>query len=98
MTSTEIYDKVRDLADKAAPLGSTLKLDLGDQKIFLDGTGEKNTVSQEDAEADCVLTASPENFSKLLTGDLNPMGAVFSGKLKIKGDMGVAMKVQSLFS
>jgi putative sterol carrier protein len=33
---------------------------------------------------------------KLKTGDLNPMMAVMSGKVKIKGDMGLAMKLQSL--
>jgi putative sterol carrier protein len=97
MTFDELLAKVQDLAAKAGPLGNTLKVDLGDQKIFLDGTGDENTVSTDDKEADCVLHATADNFSKLLQGDLNPMMAVMTGKLKIKGDMGVAMKVQSLF-
>ena len=33
---------------------------------------------------------------KLVKGELNPMMAVMTGKVKIKGDMGVAMKLQSL--
>jgi putative sterol carrier protein len=32
----------------------------------------------------------------LKNGDLNPMMAVMGGKIKISGDMGLAMKVQSL--
>ncbi|MCB0638294.1 MAG: SCP2 sterol-binding domain-containing protein [Lewinella sp.] len=97
MTFEELHTKIKDLAAKTGPLGNTLKIDLGDDKIYLDGTGAENTVSAEDKAADCVLITTSDNLSKLLQGDLNPMMAVMTGKLKIKGDMGVAMKVQSLF-
>ena len=39
-----------------------------------------------------------DDFKSLAAGDLDPMQAVMSGKLKILGDMGVAMKLQSLLS
>jgi putative sterol carrier protein len=38
-----------------------------------------------------------EDLTKLYKGELNAMAAVMTGKIKIKGDMGVAMKLQSLF-
>ncbi|MEM6632447.1 MAG: SCP2 sterol-binding domain-containing protein [Bacteroidota bacterium] len=81
----------------AETLGNTLKFNLGDQALFLDGTGDSNKVSTEDKEADCTIDVSMEDFQSLLSGDLNPMAAVMGGKVKIKGDMGVAMKLQSLF-
>ena len=38
-----------------------------------------------------------DDLNKLMNGDLNPMTAFMFGKLKVSGDMGVAMKLQSLF-
>jgi putative sterol carrier protein len=79
-----------------APLGAKLKFQLGDLVLFIDGTGDKNKVSQSDEEADCTISTDTETFLKLKNGELNPMMAVMSGLVKIKGDMGLAMKLQSL--
>jgi len=97
MEFQNILSEITSRAAKAGPLGSTLKFDFGDgEKIFLDGTGEENAVSAEDKEADCTIKISKENFGKLLNGDLNPMMAFMGGKVKVDGDLGVAMKLQSL--
>ena len=39
-----------------------------------------------------------ETFEKIVAGEQNPTTAYMTGKLKIKGDMGAAMKLQKLFS
>ena len=85
-------------AASAPTLGKTLKFDFGDQQLFIDGTGNQNTVNTENNEADCTVQLSLVDFKSLTTGKLNPMTAVMSGQVKIAGDMGVAMKLQSLFS
>ena len=54
-------------------------------------------VSQGAAEAGCTVSASEENFSKIIAGEQNPTTAYMTGKLKVKGDMGAAMKLQKLF-
>src|SRR5207244_5078110 len=38
--------------------------------------------------ADCTISASEENFLRILRGEQNPTTAYMSGKIKIKGDMG----------
>ncbi len=48
-------------ASKAAALGKTLKFDLGDNKIFLDGSGSGNVVSTEDKDADCTIAVSQDD-------------------------------------
>jgi putative sterol carrier protein len=48
-------------------------------------------------EADCTLTTSAENFQKIISGEQNATTAYMTGKLKIKGDRGAAMKLQKLF-
>jgi putative sterol carrier protein len=48
-------------------------------------------------DGDCTISTSEENFRKIVNGEQNPTTAYMSGKLKIKGDMGAAMKLQKLF-
>jgi len=83
-------------AANTAPIGGKIKFVLDDNPIMIDGTGEENIVTTEDGEADCTISTSMENLIKLKNGDLNPMMAVMSGKVKVSGDMGLAMKLQSL--
>ncbi len=97
MNIESLLSLVQEKAASAGSLGNSIKFDFGDQKLFLDGTGPQNQVSTEDKDADCTVEVSMENFQSLMSGDLNPMAAVMSGQVKIKGDMGVAMKLQSLF-
>lgn len=87
----------RRFAGKKA-LGKTLKFALDSGPVFIDGSGEENTVQAQDAEADCTVTMSREDFDALIAGKLNAMEAVMNGRLKIDGDMGVAMKLQGLFA
>lgn len=77
-------------------IGSTLKFDFDDEQILINGTGDENIVTLDDGEADCVIHMSKADFAALNAGELNAMGAVMSGKIKIKGDMSLAMKLQSL--
>ncbi|MGB1121804.1 MAG: SCP2 sterol-binding domain-containing protein [Saprospiraceae bacterium] len=92
-----ILEKIQEMAANAAPIGSTIKFDLGGNIIHLDGTGSGNLVSQEDKDADCTISMTSEDFQAMLSGNLNPMMAFMGGKIKIDGDMGVAMQLQSLF-
>jgi putative sterol carrier protein len=47
--------------------------------------------------ADVTISASQEIFGKIIAGEQNPTSAYMMGKLKLKGDMGAAMKLQKLF-
>ncbi len=95
MTLDDIVKGIQSKADEADPIGSSLKINIGENIVYIDGTGDSNQVSSEDKEADCVVSITEEHFKDLIKGDLNPMMAFMSGKIKIKGDMGVAMKLQS---
>jgi putative sterol carrier protein len=50
------------------------------------------------ADAKCVVTAKSADFINIVTGKINAQMAFMSGKLKIKGDMGLAMKLQKIIS
>lgn len=96
--SNPVFDQLQQKANEAEAIGGTLKFVIDDLTVYVDGTGNSNVVSQEDAEADCTIATSAAVLMELQSGDLNPMMAVMGGKVKISGDMGLAMKVQSLMS
>ncbi len=55
------------------------------------------SVDEGAEDADCTFSTSEESFEKIVAGEQNPTTAYMTGKLKIKGDMGAAMKLQKLF-
>jgi putative sterol carrier protein len=46
--------------------------------------------------ANCTVTCAAGDFMNIVGGKMNPQMAFMSGKLKIKGDMGLAMKLQKV--
>jgi putative sterol carrier protein len=48
------------------------------------------------ASAGCIVTISATDFGNLVAGKLNPTTAFMTGKLKIAGDMSLAMKLQTV--
>jgi putative sterol carrier protein len=66
----------------------TWKVDVDDGKV---------SVTEGGGDADATISASEETFEQIASGDLNATTAYMTGKLKIQGDMGAAMKLQKLF-
>lgn len=98
MTFEDFTAKVSEAACNAPNLGKKLKLQLDEGVVMIDMTADEAVVSNEDGEADTTIKTSIETLDKLRKGDVNPMMAMMTGKLKISGDMGLAMKLQSLLS
>jgi putative sterol carrier protein len=63
----------------------------GEGAIMLDGTG----VRAGDEAADVTMTAEADVFRAILDGEMNPTMAFMTGKLKVDGSMGMAMKLGS---
>lgn len=74
-------------------LDGSVKFEIEDEgSVRIDGDGARI----DDGEADCTLTANRETFESLLAGELDPTAAFMSGRLKIEGDMGLAMRLGTL--
>jgi putative sterol carrier protein len=85
-------------ASKAAGMTASYKFDIeGSGSWFVDVDDGKVTVTEDGGDADCTISASSETFLKIANREQNPTAAYMSGKLKVKGDMGQAMKLQRLF-
>ena len=97
MSLDAITEQLRARVGEDSGFGARVKFDLGgDGVIFVDAASSPNSVSNDDAEADCTIMISMKNFRKLLAGDLNPATAFMMRKIKVEGDMGIAMKLSSL--
>jgi putative sterol carrier protein len=98
-----VQDFFANLASQADP---TKIAGMSNSYVFdIDGAGQwkvdvddgKITVTEGGGDADVVISSSEETFEKIVAGEQNPTSAYMTGKLKIKGDMGAAMKLQKLF-
>jgi putative sterol carrier protein len=73
----------------------TAKFDIeGEGGVIIDGNGARAS----DEDADVTLSADVETFQGILSGDTNPTSAFMTGKLKVDGDMGMAMKLASVLA
>ncbi|MFN4059635.1 MAG: SCP2 sterol-binding domain-containing protein [Paracoccus hibiscisoli] len=88
---SEVVTKaVEKLSEKIESFDSTAKFVIKDEgAIMIDESG----VRAGDDEAEVTLTASRETFEGIMNGDVNPATAFMMGKLKIDGNMGVAMQL-----
>jgi putative sterol carrier protein len=97
MSLETITQSIRNKMGADSGLDATLKFDCGsDGVIVLDGASTPNSVSNTDRETDFTVTVSLENLQAMMNGELNAVSGFMSGKLKVAGDMSVAMKLQSV--
>lgn len=96
----DFFDGLSGRADesKTAGMNNSYLFDIeGAGKWLVKVEDGKVTVTEGDGEADTTLSTSEESFLAIARGEQNPTTAYMTGKLKIKGDMGAAMKLQKLF-
>ena len=100
MSVKEFFDGLETRIDQSKTAGMT------NSYLFdLDGAGKWKVdvqdgnvkVTEGEQDADVTITTSEETFEKITSGEQNATSAYMTGKLKVKGDMGAAMKLQKLF-
>jgi putative sterol carrier protein len=96
----EFFESLESRVDstKAAGLTASYRFEIdGAGTWHVDVDDGKVSVSENGGDADTTISASADTFMKIASGEQNPTSAYMSGKLKVKGDMGQAMKLQKLF-
>lgn len=95
--SDVIQQAVAALNEKVGPGGydGSARFVIEDEgTIMLDSAGARAA----DEDADVTMTADADTFRSILEGSLNPTAAFMTGRLKIDGDMGAAMRLAPVLS
>jgi putative sterol carrier protein len=77
-------------------LAATVKIDFTDDRLFIDGTQTPALLTHDDSDADCTLHITSDNMTRILEGKLDPTMAFMTGKLKVTGATGVALKLANI--
>jgi putative sterol carrier protein len=100
MEPREFFETLETRVDpaKTAGMNNSYVFDIGDVGVWqVDVADGSIKVTEGGTEGDVTIRASEETFTAIANGDQNPTTAYMTGKLKIEGDMGAAMKLQKLF-
>jgi len=98
MSLQTVTEAIRRKVQGDKELGAVLKLDLADAGVVVvDGRKTPTEVHNDDTPADCTVSASLADVEAIMARTLDPMQAFSLGKLRLDGDMSVAMKLSSIF-
>ena len=77
-------------------LGGSVKFVVDENVVLIDGNSGE--ISSDDSEATCTISTDADTMQSIMDGSSSPQVAFMTGKLKVAGDMSIALKVQSVIS
>lgn len=94
MSLAEITENMRGRVGAGAGLNKSVKFDFGDDGLVrIDDSVSPAVVDNTGAATDCTVKVSMADFLDIAAGNTNPQMAFMMGKLKVEGDMSVAMQL-----
>ena len=97
----QFFEEAKARIDPARTVGKRMsyRFDIeGAGSWHVDVDDGKVSVEESDADAECVIRASEETFLKVVSGQQSPTSAYMTGKVKVQGDVGLAMRLRELFA
>jgi len=100
----EIFSKMPEafVPEKAEGINAVIQLDLsgdgGGSWLLKIANGQISTEQGQADSADLTLGMDANDYIALTQGEANPMNLFMAGKIKLQGDMGLAMKFQEMFA
>ncbi len=97
MSLDQITEQMRTRVGASAGLKKSVKFDFGsDGVVRIDDTVSPAVVDNADLPVDCTVKVAMSDFIDMASGKQNPQMAFMMGKLKVDGDMSVAMQLGTI--
>ena len=94
----QVTERVRTSVGTESGLDARIKFKFADQEfLFIDGKSKPNRVDNSDSESDITITVSRENFMKIIDHELKPPLALMTGRMRLRGDIRIAMRLNKVF-
>ena len=95
---SEALDFVKQIAEgkDLSVLPGSIKWVVDSQIVFMNP--DNGEITDDDVEAACTITTDMETFKGMYDKSVSPQAAFMTGKLKVEGDMGIALKLQSVIN
>jgi len=103
-TVDQVFEEMKQrlTPEKAQKINASYQFDIGGEngdKWHIDLTKKSEWITKGNGDAQCTITIpKAEDWVQLASGKMNPTMAFMQGKIKVKGDMSLALKLQSLLS
>jgi len=98
MSLQQITEQMRSRVGQDAGLNKSVKFDFGgDGVVRIDDTQKPPVVDNQDLPVDCTLRVAMADFIDIAEGRQNAQMAFMMGKLKVDGDMSVALQLPRIF-
>ena len=96
--TSEALDFVKQNAEgkDLSVLPGSIKWVVDSQIVFMNP--DNGEITDDDVEAACTITTDMETFKGMYDKSVSPQAAFMTGKLKVEGDMGIALKLQSVIN
>lgn len=95
----KVFGVIQTRVEQSPPIDGKLKMVIkGYPIVVVDGTSGKNQLIQQDLPADCEIHIDRETIDEIKQGKLNPMKAIIKRKIKIRGDMSLALQIKNFLN
>ncbi len=97
MSLEQITEQMQGRIGAGGSFKKSVKFDFGsDGLVRIDDKVSPAIVDNSDAPTDCTVKVAMADFMEIATGKQNAQMAFMMGKLKVEGDMSVAMQLGSI--
>jgi putative sterol carrier protein len=97
-TLQEVTDRVRAAVGDNSGLDAKIKFKFADQgTLYIDGKSHPNQVNNTDEDSDITISLSMDNFIRIIDKQLNPKLALMTGRMRLRGDIRIAMRLDKVF-
>jgi putative sterol carrier protein len=100
-SARELFDGLEERIDPSRAAGKqvTYRFDIRDAGSWrLELANGAVSVTESDADADCVVETTEDVLLRIVSGDQNPTLAYMTGKLKVRGRTDLALGLRDLFA